>query len=471
MKDAERLLLRALDLAPFFAAARELYARNLQRSNRPGEALDQVARLLENEPDHPSYLMLQASLMVKTGDQIGARDVYRKVLAKHPEHAKTWMSLGHVLKTLGQRQEGVDAYRRALDIEPTLGEVWWSLANLKTITFSDDDVVAMEAALDRLEQRSGSDDDRFHLHFALGKAREDRGEYDAAFDHWQSGNALRRRSLPYNAEATHRECEAAKAFFDRERLAGHTGCLSTDPIFILGLPRAGSTLVEQILASHSHVEGTMELPDILAMTDRLRGHGDVGAYLEAIGNLTPADLSALGEEYLDRTRIHRREGTPFFVDKMPNNWLHVGFIRMILPNARIIDARRNAGDCCLSAFKQHFARGQAFSYDLVDLGRYYRDYVDLMAHFDREAPGLVHRVEYERMVGDTEGEVRRLLDYCGLPFEPNCLAFWENDRAVRTASSEQVRQPIFASGLGNWRHFAQHLGPLFDALGPELTPA
>lgn len=470
MDDAERLLRRALTLAPSFNAARELLARNLQRSNRIEEALDEVASLLEPEPDHPSYLLLKASLLVKTGDQIGARDVYLHILADHPRQAKAWMSLGHVLKTLGQQGDGIAAYRRAIEQQPTLGEAWWSLANLKTIRFSDADIVAMQVALDGMDDDPSHAEDRLHIHFSLGKACEDRADYGGAFEHWRIGNAIRRRSLPYSADDTHADCVAASRFFDQARLSAGSGTPAPDPIFILGLPRAGSTLVEQILASHSQVEGTMELPDIMAMTAQLRGNADAQGYCRLLGDLSPARLAELGEEYLRRTRIQRREGRPFFIDKMPNNWMHVGFIRMILPNARIIDARRNAADCCLSAFKQHFARGQGFSYDLEDLGRYYRDYVALMEHFDRAAPGMVHRVDYERMVSDTEAEVRRLLDYCDLPFEAGCVAFWQNDRAVRTASSEQVRQPIFSSGVGNWRHFAPYLGVLFEALGPGLAP-
>lgn len=471
MSDAEKLLRRALDLAPFFDAARELLARNLQRSNRVEEALGEVAQLLEHEPDHASYLLLSASLLVKTGDQIGARAAYQHVLAQYPRQAKTWMSLGHVLKTLGQQNEGIAAYRRAIAEQPTLGEAWWSLANLKTIRFSDADISAMTCALDGLDDHPRRDEDRFHIHFSLGKACEDRADYAGAFEHWRIGNEIRRKSLSYKADDTHADCVAAASFFDHARLSAGTGSPVADPIFILGLPRSGSTLVEQILASHSQVEGTMELPDIMAMTARLGGTGDAQSYCKLLGDLLPAQLADLGNEYLTRTRIQRREGRPFFIDKMPNNWMHVGFIRMILPNARIIDARRNAADCCLSAFKQHFARGQGFSYDLTDLGRYYRDYVDLLAHFDRAAPGMVHRVEYERMVTDTEAEVRRLLDYCNLPFEAGCLTFWQNDRAVRTASSEQVRQPIFASGVGHWQHFKPYLGPLFQALGSALVPA
>lgn len=468
MDDAERLLRRALALAPRFAAARELLARNLQRANRTEEALAEVDRLVAIEPDHPSYLLLKASLLVKAGDQAGARDIYHAVLAKHPRQAKAWMSLGHALKTLGQQSEGIAAYRRAIEEEPTLGEVWWSLANLKTIRFSNADLAAMETALARIGEDPAREEDRLHLHFALGKAREDRADYRAAFDHWRIGNALRRRSLPYDPADIHAECMAAKSFFDAARLSAGTGSAAPDPIFVVGLPRSGSTLIEQILASHSQVEGTMELPDIMAMAARLRGNGGELSYFQTLACLSPSQWRDLGDEYLQRTRIQRREGTPFFIDKMPNNWLHVGLIRMILPNARIVDARREAADCCLSAYKQHFARGQGFSYDLGDLGHYYRDYVGLMDHFDRVAPGMVHRVHYEAMVRDTEAEVRRLLDYIRLPFEPACLDFWQNDRAVRTASSEQVRQPIFASGIGHWRHFEPWLGPLFAALGSDL---
>lgn len=470
MEAAERLLRRALHLAPFYTAARELLARNLQRLNRAEEALAEVVQLVEAEPEHPSYGLLHGSLLVKVGDQAGARAVYERVLAAYPRQAKGWMSLGHVLKTLGYQADGIAAYRRAIQEQPTLGEAWWSLANLKTVAFSDEDLSAMRAALAGQRPDELDDDDHLHLHFALGKALEDRRDYPAAFEHWRTGNAIRRRALPYSADETHADCVAAARFFGRERLLSGSGASAPDPIFILGLPRSGSTLVEQILASHSQVEGTTELPDMMAIAARLRGAADAATYYAKLAELTLGQLRELGEEYLERTRIHRREGRPFFIDKMPNNWLHAGLIRVILPNARIIDARRNPGDGCLSAWKQHFARGQAFSYDLTDLGRYYRDYVALMDHFDRTLPGMVYRVQYERMVTDTEAEVSRLLDHCGLPFEPGCLAFYENKRAVRTPSSEQVRQPIFTEGLGHWRNFATELQPIFAALGPDLAP-
>ena len=317
------------------------------------------------------------------------------------------------------------------------------------------------------------DEDRFHLHFALGKSLEDAGDYAQSFEHYALGNALRRRGVHYDPDESHQYVQRARAFFSREFLTAHAGAGSAapDPIFIVGLPRAGSTLLEQILSSHSQVEGTMELPDIVAIARRLsarRKRSEASRYPEVLGQLSTDELCALGEEYLARTRIQRKTTAPFFIDKLPNNFAHIGLIHLILPNARIVDARRHPLGCCFSAYKQHFARGQNYTYSLVDLGRYYRDYVDLMAHFDQVLPGRVHRVYYETMVEQTEAEVRRLLDYCGLGFEPQCLRFYENARAVRTASSEQVRQPIFREAVDQWRHYEPWLEPLRTALGPAL---
>jgi len=465
--EAEKLLRRALDITPEFRGARELLARNLQRSHRPVEALAEVETMLAQEPLDPSLQMLQASLLVRIGDQEAAREVYEDLLSRHPHQSKSWMSLGHVLKTLGKQQEGIAAYRRAIEEEPTLGEVWWSLANLKTFRFTPDDISTMERAL----PASQNDDERLHLHFALGKACEDAKDYGAAFDHWQKGNALRRQSLPYDAEEFHQEVGASQRFFTPTILSQTRGCPATDPIFILGMPRSGSTLVEQILSSHSQIEGTMELPDMMEIAGRLttRAKNEGVQYPDIIGSLTDAQLEALGAEYIEGTRVHRKLGRPFFIDKMPNNWAHIGLIRTILPNARIIDTRRHPIGCCLSMWKQHFARGQAFSYDLVDLARYYSDYVSLTGHFDGALPGLVHRIFYERMVSDSEAEVRKLLGFLDLPFEPACLSFWENDRAVRTASSEQVRQPIFSDAVDHWRHFEPWLGDLVTELKPVLA--
>ena len=318
-----------------------------------------------------------------------------------------------------------------------------------------------------------SDDDRLHLHFALGKALEDRGEAAAAFASYAEGNRLRRAQIHYDGEEISTHVRRSIALFTPEFFAARAGlgCAAPDPIFILGMPRAGSTLIEQILASHSRVEGTMELPDVPALAKRLSGRkhkSGVSAYPECLAGLDPAALAALGEEFLQGTRVQRKTSRPFFIDKMPNNWLHVGLIRLILPKARIVDARRHPLGCCFSNFKQHFARGQGFTYDQAELGHYYRDYVALMAHFDAVQPGRIHRVIYERMVADPEDEVRRLLDFLDLPFEPACLKFYENERAVRTASSEQVRRPINREGLDQWRAFEPFLGPLEAALGPVL---
>ena len=459
--DAEKLLRRALELSPAFTAARANLALVLYRQNRAEEAIAELDRLIAEEPDNPGHANLQAAALGRIGEFDEAIGLYEKVLAAAPNQPRIWMSYGHVLKTVGRQADGIAAYRHAIELMPALGEAWWSLANLKTVQFSDEDIAAMQAALagDDL-----ADEDRFHLDFALGKALEDRGEATAAFAHYAAANALRRASLPYDAARTERRVDRSIALFTPEFFAARAGqgCAAPDPIFVLGMPRAGSTLVEQILASHSQVEGTSELPDIPLLARRM------GDYPGAVADLSPDQLRALGEEYLQRTAIQRKTARPCFIDKLPNNWAYAPLIRLILPNAKIIDARRHPLGCCFSNFKQHFARGQAFSYGLEDMGRYYRDYVRLMAHLDRVQPGAVHRVSYERMVGDTEAEVRALLAFCGLEFEPACLAFHETDRAVRTASSEQVRRPIFREGTEAHVPFAPFLGPLAEALGPVL---
>ncbi|MET0363951.1 MAG: sulfotransferase [Sphingobium sp.] len=471
MDDALILLHRTVQLAPGFEAAREFLARLLGQTDRVTEALEQANILVANNPAHAAHAMFKASLLVRLGDQLGAGDIYEALLARHPDNPRTWMNLGHVRKTLGKQAEAVDAYRRAIALAPALGEAWWSLANLKTVKLGDADVAAMDTAL---ANAVDTDEDRYHLHFALAKALEDLGQDEQAFRHYDAGNRLRRATLDYDAQHTHRAAQGHASLFTRGFLAARAGegCPAPDPIFIVGLPRAGSTLIEQILASHSQVEGTMELPDMMMIAARLETRVDSGEFASIaalLAALTPDERARLGEEYIERTRVHRKSDKPLFIDKMPNNWQHVGLIRLILPQAKIIDARRHPMGCCFSGWKQHFARGQAFTYDLADLGRYYRDYVMQMAAFDEAAPGSVHRVIYEHMVADTAGEVARLLDYLGLPFEDACLAFWRNDRAVRTASSEQVRQPIFTDGVDHWKRFEPWLGALAENLGPVLA--
>lgn len=468
--DAEALLERCLELAPSFLGARHNYAYVLQRQNKLARSLEQIERLLTADPRNPGFRNLHAAVLGRAGDYDRALKIYADVVKEYPTNAKVWMSYGHALKTAGQQGECVSTYRRAIELSPQLGEAYWSLANLKTFRFSDADVAAIHGQLRRNDL---SEEDRFHFHFSLGKAFEDARDYAKSFEHYDHGNRLRREMVQYEADETSQHVRRSKQLLTPEFFAVREGWGSSapDPIFIVGLPRAGSTLLEQILSSHPLVEGTMELPDIIDMARSLgggRARGEASKYPEVLAEFSADQLHALGNQYIANTRIQRKTDAPFFIDKMPNNFAHVGLIQLILPRAKIIDARRHPLGCCLSGFKQHFARGQHFTYGLDDIGRYYRDYVELMAHFDAVLPGRVHRVIYETLVDDTESEVRRLLDYCGLPFDERCLRFYENDRAVRTASSEQVRRPIYREGVDHWQHYESWLEPLKHALGPVL---
>jgi tetratricopeptide (TPR) repeat protein len=470
LQDSENLLRRAIELAPSFQAARANLATVLYRQHRAPEALEQLDLLAAEGEVADGVRNLRAAALGRIGGYQEAIALYREVLSRHEGQPKIWMSLAHLLKTVGEQQEAIAAYRRAIELAPNLGEVWWSLANLKTVAFGDADVAAMEAAID--DAALGADD-KLHLHFALGKAHEDRKQADQAWHHYAAGNRIRAAQVRHDPDRITGIVDRSIAlmtpeFFEQRQ---GQGCDAPDPIFILGMPRAGSTLLEQILASHSQVEGTMELPDIYNLVRRIDGkHGPAerGNYPEGLAGLDADVLRALGQEYLDTTRIQRSEGRPYFIDKMPNNWAYAGFIRLILPNAKIIDARRHPLDCGFSNFKQHYARGQAFSYDLTHMGRYYADYVRMMAHLDAVQPGKVHRVIHERLVDSPEGEIRALLGYCGLAWEDSCLRFHETKRAVRTASSEQVRRPLSRSGIGQWKPFEQWLDPLKQALGPAL---
>lgn len=465
--DARALLDRVLELAPSFDAARFARALVFSRLNKLPEAIAETDRLLAKAPDNLSYLNLRATVLVRLGDYEAAHAIYERVLAARPDQPKIWMSLGHVLKTMGRTPEGIDAYRKSLALRPELGESWWSLANLKTFRFSEPDVTTMKAALDSSET---DDEDRLHLHFALGKAFEDAADYPASFEHYAQGNALRRGQIEYDAALVSSKVERQRALFSSDFFQTRRGFGSTspDPIFIVGLPRAGSTLIEQILASHPSIEGTMELPDLDKMAKRLAGKGGGDGYPEILAQLSKEECQALGEEYLERTRVQRRLGRQFFIDKLPNNWLNIGLIQLTLPNAKIIDARRHPMAGCFSAWKQHFARGQSFTYDLGEVGRYYSDYAKLMAHFDVVLPARVHRVIHERLVENPEAEVRRLLAYIGVPFDPRCMAFHENERAVRTPSSEQVRRPITKDSVEQWRRYERWLDPLAAVVAPAL---
>jgi tetratricopeptide (TPR) repeat protein len=459
MSDAETLLRRAIDIAPGFTAARANLALVLSRMGRPAEAMELLDEVFEVEPEAVGHLNLKAATLGRLGDFDEAIRIYEAVLERAPAQPRVWLSYGHMLKTVGKQSEGIDAYRRAIALKPELGEAWWSLANLKTVRFDEADISSMQSALAGAEL---GEEDRFHLHFALGKAMHDLSRAEDAFQHYTIGNALRRKRHPFRARDLSRTVDRCLEIFSRERLLSDGGSGAADPIFVVGMPRAGSTLVEQILSSHPMVEGTSELPDMPIIAR------EGGGYPAAAADMSAEDRHKAGEAYLQRASVQRRTDRPFFIDKLPNNWLFVPFIQLVLPRAKIIDARRHPLGCCMSNFRQHFARGQDFTYDLGDLGGYYSDYVRLMAHVDTALPGRVHRVIYERMVEDTEAEVRRLLDYCELEFDPACLAFYQTERAVRTASSEQVRQPIYTGAKDEWQLYSDHLEPLRSALGDVL---
>jgi tetratricopeptide (TPR) repeat protein len=470
-QDAENLLARCLELAPGFNAARYNYALSLHRQNKSAAALQQIDLLTASEPRNSGYRNLKAVVLANIGDYQESLEIYADVLAKHPDQSRIWMSYGHALATAGRQADSIDAYRRCIALAPTLGEAYYSLANLKTFRFEASEVQRMQAYLARDDLANA---DRAHFHFATAKALEDSKNYVESFEHYAQGNKLKLAFVGWEPLEITTLVRRSKALFTKEFFASREGFGAPDrsPIFIVGMPRAGSTLLEQILASHSGVEGTMELPNIMAMAAKLGGKRTAGqewAYPDVLAHLSAAESRALGEQYIEQTRIQRKSNRPFFIDKMPNNFLHIGLIRLILPRAKIIDARRHPMACCFSSFKQNFAQGQRYTYSLEHLGRYYREYVDLMAHFDAIAPGLIHQVFYERMVDDTDGEVRRLLDFCGLPFEAATLSFYENDRAVRTASSQQVRKPIFREGLDQWRNYEPWLTPLRQSLGDVLA--
>jgi len=466
---AELVLDHALRLDPSHDGARFSYAHALFNQQKAPQAIIALRPLITKYLSEAPYLSLLAACLNLVGDFEEAIRINEDLLKSYPKQPKIWLNYGHALRTVGRRDEAIAAYKRCIELDPGLGDAYWSIANLKVASFTRAEVDAMAVQLRRPELAA---EDRLNLHYAYGSALEARGDAAQAFENYAAGAALRRAATPYDAEETTALTQRSIALFTPTFFAANSGgFVAPDPIFIVGLPRSGSTLIEQMLASHSAVEGTMELSDIGLIAKALTGSQADGAplqYPNTLAGLGADQLRALGEQFLADTRVHRPKGRAFFTDKMPSNFQHIGLIQLILPNAKIIDARRHPLGACFSAFKQHFAMGQNFSYDLTDLGRYYRDYVELMAHYDAVLPGRIHRVIYEDMVEDTESVVRELLDYCGLPFEDACLRFYENDRAVRTVSSEQVRTPIFRSGLDQWKQFEPWLQPLKSALGPTL---
>jgi tetratricopeptide (TPR) repeat protein len=471
--EAERLLGECLKLAPGYSRARFDLAKVLHSQQKAAPILPLLERLLVLEPSNLRYRSLQASAYGLLGQNQRSIEIHSALIEEFPDDALLWLSYGHVLRTAGRLSEAIDAYRRSIGLKPEFGEAWFSLANLKTFRFTVEDLEAMQMQAGREDL---NDNDRLQFEFALGKALEDAGHFADSFTHYARGNALRRAAVRYDGDGNTRLVERTQTLYTREFLAARAGfgCQAADPIFIVGLPRSGSTLLEQILASHSQVEGTRELPDVPGFALELGVRevpGEPPAYPQSVAGLTRRELAALGERYLAQTRPNRLAGKPRFIDKMPSNFFHIGLIHLMLPNARIIDARRSPLGCCFANFKQHFQSGVWFTYSLEDLGHYYRDYVRLMAHFDAVLPGRIHRVRYEDLVADLEGEVRRLLMYCGLPFEEACLRFHETRRVVQTASSEQVRQPLYGAGVDQWRNYEPWLGKLKEALGDVIQQA
>ena len=466
-RDAERLLRHALRQSAYHPLIWRGLGQVLMSLGKLEEADAAVRRLLQIEPENPQSWITLAAVAVRLLRQEAALEAYEHAAQLSPAEVQLRMAIGHVQKTLGRRAQCEATYQAALRIDPGCAEAWWSLADLKNYSFSTADIAAMEAQLARTDTRRAA---AAHLQFALGKAAEQRGQYPESFSHYQLGNALRRLDAPFDSGHFEQRCRRIGAFFNTGFFTRHAGCGDPDaaPIFIVGLPRSGSTLIEQILASHSQVEGTMELPNIINIShqfDDMVPSRD--GYPETVATAPSGAFTTLGARYLAET-APLRSGRAHFTDKLPNNFSHVGLIHLMLPNATLIDARRHPMDACFSAYKQHFADGQTYSYDLVDLGRYYRAYLSLMDHWDAVLPGKVLRFDYEGLIADPETQIRRLLAHCRLPFEPACLAFHETRRAVRTASAEQVRQPLYASGVGYWRHFEKQLEPLRQALGDCL---
>ena len=469
VEEAEALLRKAVSLAPDYALAFLDLGRLFQEQHRYAEAIECFQRTIRLQPSAAKPRHLLASTLAPVGRTEEALETYRQVLELQPRHAGAWLGLGHTLKTIGRQREAIEAYRECIRVRPDNGETYWSLANLKTYQLTADDMRAMESALERVDELT--DQSAVNFLFALAKAHEDAGDFDAAWDYYQRGNARQRMLEHYDPVQTETANDEIIETFDASFLEGAAGQGHSDaaPIFVLGLPRSGSTLIEQILASHSQVEGTSELPYLGRVATSLnRNRADGINYPQAVRELRAAHFKALGGDYLQRAQAHRRSEKPRFVDKMPNNFPSIGFAHLILPNAKIIDARRYPLDATLSCYRQLFAKGQTFVYDLQEIGEYFLEYQRLMDHWHDVLPGRVLTVQYEDLVMDFDRQLCRLLDYCELPWEDACANFHETDRPVRTASSEQVRQPIYAKSIHFWRNYEAHLGELIDVLEPVL---
>lgn len=468
-EDAEEHIEAALKLAPNYRAAALDYCRILLNQQKSLRALEVVDAMLKLDPRDADLRRMYAAACVGLGRHQSAIEMYRQLLTESPESSDMYVALGHPLQSIGRQKDAIDCFRKAAAIQPGFGDAYWSLANLKTYCFSQKEIEHM-----RVEESEPSANlvDRYHLCFALGKAYEDRGEYAESWKFYDRGNALKRAEIRYSPEiaeiSTHKQIEVCTPEFMSARVG--VGAPDIDPIFVVGLPRSGSTLVEQILASHSQVDGTQELPDIPLIVHGIeRSRRDLGSpcYPGVLADLASVEFRKLGERYITDTRCHRGD-KPFFVDKMPNNFRHIGLIHLILPNAKIIDVRREPMACCFSNLKQLFASGQEFTYSIEDIACYYASYLELMRHWDAVLPGRVLRVCYEDLVDDLAGNVHRILDFCELELELACMEFYKSERNVNSASSEQVRKPIFRDGLLHWRNYEQWLHPLKEALGEAL---
>ncbi|MEH6581420.1 MAG: sulfotransferase [Halioglobus sp.] len=469
LEDAEYLLESATEFEPANIQVKIDFIGVLRKRLKFAQALSAAEKLYKEQPRNPQLKSLYAIETMQMGDFDGALELFDSVLELLPGDAITLTSRGHALKTRGSQKEAIASYKAAISSNPWHGDAYYALSNLKTYNFSKGEIDEMLALEQREELAPAS---KLHIAFALGKAFEDEHDYARSFEFYAQGNRLKRQQSNYDADKMQEELTNQRLYFTGDVLdsRANTGYPAPDPIFIVGLPRAGSTLLEQILSSHSQVDGTLELPNILSTAQKLRrqGRDDGGKpYPELLQDFSDTQLQSLGQQYIEDTQIHR-QGAAFFIDKMPNNFRHIGLIKLILPNAKIIDARRHPMACCFSGFKQLFAEGQEFSYDLTDIGRYYNDYVELMDHWDTVVPGAVLKVQYEDVVADLETQVTRILEYCGLPFEPACLNYYNTERAVRTASSEQVRQPIYREGVEQWIQFKPFLSTLEKTLKPSL---
>jgi tetratricopeptide (TPR) repeat protein len=471
LDDAELLLEGVLRLAPAYRAARLDYARALYRRQKYRQAQAETEKLLSLDPENREYLKQHAASCVGLGNYAAIIGLYRSLLSRTPpgdlEAADLHLWIAHALKTLGRQPEAIDEYYAAIGMRPNFGEAWFSLANLKTYRFTADQVQSMRLAE---AEPATQTVDRYHLCFALGKALEDAQDYGASWQYYERGNALKHAEARYLPQITETNTRLSKQVCTQEFFAARAGwgAPDPDPIFVLGLPRAGSTLIEQILASHSQVEGTQELADIQRLVMELRGRADDlenPRFPGVLAELSREQFRRFGERYMAETRVFRATRRPFFIDKMPNNFRYIGLIHLMLPNAKLIDVRREPLACCFGNLKQLFSTGQEFSYSIDDIARYYRTYLELMSHWNEALPGRILKVQHEDVVDDLEGSVRQILEFCGLQFEPACLDFHKTERSVRTASSEQVRRPIFREGLDQWRHYETWLGPLQTALG------